>query len=403
MSTSRIPGFYKLSVSERRRVLHELCELNEDDLESLENGGLDGSTCDNMIENVIGRYTLPFALGLNFSINKRDVLVPMVIEEPSVVAAASNAARMIRAGGGFHVDVSAPVMIGQVQILDVADPEAACRDLHAREDEILEMAREQVPNLVKRGGGPIEIRPRILALPGSSDGGMVVVHLHIDVRDAMGANMVNTIAEGVAALLAEITGGKIGLRILSNLATHRTVTVKASIPEAALADSGGAAVRDAIISAARFAELDPYRAATHNKGIMNGVDAVIMATANDWRSVEAGAHAYAAQHGAYRPLSSWKSGAGGTLDGEMTLPLAVGTVGGALQMHPTAKLALKIMGSESASDLAAVSAAAGLACNLAALRALATEGIQRGHMALHARMVARNKKQDSLQATEESQ
>jgi hydroxymethylglutaryl-CoA reductase len=388
---------------ERHRVLQELCGLQADDLDSLESGGLDGTTCDNMIENVIGRYNLPFGLGLNFLINERDFLVPMVIEEPSVVAAASNAARMIRAGGGFRVDVSAPVMIGQVQILDVVDPEAACRDLRAREEEILDLARAQVPNLVKRGGGPIEIRPRILALPDSPDGGMVVVHLHIDVRDAMGANMVNTIAEGVATLLAEITGGKIGLRILSNLATHRTVNVQASIPESALAETGGADVRDAIISASRFAELDPYRAATHNKGIMNGVDAVIMATANDWRSVEAGAHAYAAQQGSYRPLSSWKAGPQGTLEGEMTLPLAVGTVGGALQVHPTAQLALKIMGSESASDLAAVSAAAGLACNFAALRALATEGIQRGHMALHARIVARNKKQNTLHATEETQ
>jgi hydroxymethylglutaryl-CoA reductase len=289
-------------------------------------------------------------------------------------------------------------MIGQVQILDVADPEAACRDLLAREGEILTIAREQVPNLVKRGGGPISIKPRILALPGSPDGGMVVVHVHIDVRDAMGANMVNTIAEGVASLVAKIAGGRIGLRILSNLATQRTVHVKASIPESALAETGGAAVREAIVAASRFAELDPYRAATHNKGIMNGVDAVIMATANDWRSVEAGAHAFAAQAGRYRPLAIWTSTPDHMLQGEMTLPLAVGTVGGALQVHPTAQLALTIMGSESAADLAAVSAATGLACNLAALRALATEGIQRGHMALHARIVARNKNLRSEQA-----
>lgn len=388
--TSRIPGFYRLDLDERRRVLRDICELDESQLAVLESGGLDPATCDNMIENVIGRYNLPFALGLNFLINDRDFLVPMVIEEPSVVAAASNAARMIRAGGGFRTEVSAPVMIGQVQILDVAHPEAACRDLLAREDEILGVARQQVPNLVRRGGGPVRIKPRILSQPTSPDGGMVVVHLHIDVRDAMGANMVNTIAEGVADLLAEITGGKIGLRILSNLARHRTVKVQATVPDATLAEQEGEMVRSAIVSASRFAELDPYRATTHNKGIMNGVDAVIMATANDWRSVEAGAHAYAAQDGRYRPLAVWRSGVGG-LEGEMTLPLAVGTVGGALQVHPAAKLALRILGSDSAADLAAVCAAAGLACNLAALRALATEGIQRGHMALHARLVARNK------------
>jgi hydroxymethylglutaryl-CoA reductase len=390
VSTSRIPGFYKLDLDERRRVLREICELDESQVAILESGGLDRATCDNMIENVVGRYNLPFAIALNFLINDRDFLVPMVIEEPSVVAAASNAARMIRAGGGFRTEVSAPVMIGQVQILDVADPEQACRDLLAREEEILGLARKQVPNLVKRGGGPIRIKPRILSLPGTPDGGMVVVHLHIDVRDAMGANMVNTIAEGVANLLAEITGGKIGLRILSNLARHRTVKVSASIPDEALADGQGELVRTAIVSASRFAELDPYRATTHNKGIMNGVDAVIMATANDWRSVEAGAHAYAAQDGRYKPLAVWKNGTA-ALEGEMTLPLAVGTVGGALQVHPAAKLALKILGSDAAADLAAVSAAAGLACNLAALRALATEGIQRGHMALHARIVARTK------------
>ena len=397
VSASRIPGFYKLNLDERRRVLGDICELDQDQLAILESGGLESSTCDNMIENVIGRYNLPFAIGLNFLINDRDFLVPMVIEESSVVAAASNAARMIRAGGGFRTEVSAPVMIGQVQILEVANPERACRDLLAREDEILEVAREQVPSLVRRGGGPVGIKPRILSLPGSPDGGMVVVHLHIDVRDAMGANMVNTIAEGVADLLAEITGGKIGLRIVSNLARHRTVKVQATIPDAALAERDGEMVRSAIVSASRFAELDPYRATTHNKGIMNGVDAVIMATANDWRSVEAGAHAYAAQGGSYRPLAVWKSAAGAALQGEMTLPMAVGTVGGALQVHPAAKLALKILGSEAAADLAAVSAAAGLACNLAALRALATEGIQRGHMALHARIVAHNKNMQAEQ------
>ncbi len=386
MSSSRIPGFYKLDISARRRLLRELCQLSDEDLAAVESGGLDTATCDQMIENVIGRYSLPFAVGLNFRINDRDMLLPMVIEEPSVVAAASNAARMIRAGGGFKAEVSAPIMIAQVQLLDIADPEQACRQLMAREAEIIALAREHSESLVRRGGGPVSIEARILSRPGQPDGGMVVVHLHVDVRDAMGANLVNTVAEGVAELLAEISGGTVGLRILSNLATQRTVKISASIPDEALAGQDGAKVRDAIISASRFAELDTYRAATHNKGIMNGVDAVLMSTANDWRSVEAGAHAYAAKDGGYRPLAVWSAGPGG-LYGEMTLPLAVGTVGGSLQVHAAAKFALRLLGSESAADLAAASAAAGLACNLAALRALATEGIQRGHMALHGRIV----------------
>lgn len=391
VSSSRIPGFYKLDIAARRAVLRELCQLSDRELEAVESGGLDSATCDTMIENVIGRYSLPFAVALNFCINGSDMLLPMVIEEPSVVAAASNAARMIRTGGGFKAEVSTPVMIAQVQLLDIADPEAACRALMAQEAEILGLASEHSASLVRRGGGPVGIEARILSRPGDPDGGMVVVHLHIDVRDAMGANLVNTVAEGVANRLAQISGGTIGLRILSNLATHRTVKVSATIPDDALAHTDGASVRNAIISASRFAELDPYRAATHNKGIMNGVDAVLMSTANDWRSVEAGAHAFAAKDGSYRPLAIWRAVEKG-LYGEMTLPLAVGTVGGALQVHEGAKFALRLLGSDAASDLAAASAAAGLACNLAALRALATEGIQRGHMALHARVVARANK-----------
>ncbi len=389
--SSRIPGFYKLNIDERRNVLQSLCDLSDASLAALETGGLDPQTCDTMIENAVGRYALPFGIGLNFRINDKDVLLPMVIEEPSVVAAASNAARMIREGGGFKAEVSEPIMIGQVQLLGIADPDLACEQLRAHEDEILALAAKHTTSLVKRGGGPVAIESRILSRPSDPDGGMVVVHLHIHVCDAMGANLVNTAAEGVAEKLAELTGGRVGLRILSNLASKRTVTIRATVPNSMLAThdtQDGEAVRDAIVSASRFAQLDPYRAATHNKGIMNGIDAVIMATANDWRSVEAGAHAYAAQSGRYSPLAVWTAGEN-CLHGTMKLPMAVGTVGGALQVHDGAKLALRILGSSAARDLAAASAAAGLACNLAALRALATEGIQRGHMALHARIVER--------------
>ncbi len=394
VSSSRIPGFYKLDIQKRRELLRELLELEDEPLTALETGGLDVATCDTMIENVVGRYSLPFGIGLNFRINDQDMLLPMVIEEPSVVAAASNAARMIREGGGFFADVSAPIMIGQIQLLDVADPDLACEQIMERKAEILGLAAKHAASLVRRGGGPVGLQARILSRPGDPDGGMVVVHLLIDVCDAMGANLVNTAAEGVAQTLADITGGTIGLRILSNLAAERTVTVRATIPNAMLAKQGntdGEAVRNAIVSASRFAELDPYRAATHNKGIMNGVDAVLMATANDWRSAEAGAHAFASQEGRYRPLAVWTA-VDDALHGTMTIPMAVGTVGGALQVHGAAQLALKILGSNAASDLAAASAAAGLACNLAALRALATEGIQRGHMALHSRIVERANK-----------
>lgn len=382
-----MPGFYELDVTERRRVLAERTGLPPAAFEALEAAGLDLDTADDMIENVVGRHALPFAVALNFLVDGREVLVPMVTEEPSVVAAASNAAKMVRAGGGFRTEVSAPVMIGQVQLLEVADPDAACAAIAAHEDEILALGRELVPGVVGRGGGPVGLETRVLSRPGQPDGGMLVVHLLVDCRDAMGANLVNTVAEGVAERLAEIAGARVGLRILSNLCRHRTVTVEATVPESALGDDG-AAVRDAVVAASRFAELDPYRATTHNKGIMNGLDAVLLATANDWRSAEAGAHAYAAESGCYRPLAVWRR-EGDALAGRMTLPLAVGTVGGALQVHPTAKLALALLGSTAAADLAAVAAAAGLASNLAALRALATDGIQRGHMSLHARVVAR--------------
>ncbi len=383
--SSRIPGFYKLGIEERRAALAARQGVDASELASLDRGGLDREAADGMIENVIGTYALPLGVALNFLIDDVDYVVPMVIEEPSVVAAASNAARMVRAGGGFHTVVSAPIMIGQVQLTDIADPDAAVRAIEAAREDILALAGSLAPRMVERGGGPVGVRARVLSRAADPDGGMVVVHLLVDCRDAMGANLVNSIAEGVADRLAAITGGHVGLRILSNLSDERTVSVTARVPDAIL---GGADVRKGIVSASRFAELDPYRAATHNKGIMNGIDAVLLATANDWRGVEAGAHAYAARSGSYKPLATWRDD-GGTLVGTLVVPLAVGTVGGAMHVHPAADLALGMLAVDSAADLASVVASAGLASNLAALRALATDGIQRGHMSLHARVVAR--------------
>ena len=377
--SSRIPGFYKLDLAERRQALATGGHASAADLSTYDGGGLDPATADSMVENVVGTYALPIAIALNFQINRRDTLVPMVIEEPSVVAAASNAAKMIRAGGGFSTTSTPPVMIGQVELRDVPDPDDAAARLIAREADILALAAEITPGLCARGGGPVGLEARVVA------GDVLVVHLLLDCCDAMGANLVNSVSEGIADTIAAITGGRVGLRILSNLSVHRTVTVTARVPDGAL---GGPEVRRAVAEASRFAELDPYRAATHNKGIMNGVDAVLLATGQDWRSVEAGAHAFAASSGQYRPLAVWRE-VDGALAGELTLPMAVGTVGGALHLHRGARLALEMIGAETASELAEVTAAAGLASNLAALRALATDGIQRGHMSLHARVVAR--------------
>jgi hydroxymethylglutaryl-CoA reductase len=312
----------------------------------------------------------------------------MAVEEPSIVAAASNAARMARPGG-FTSKVTAPVMIGQIQITHVADVDAGVAAVTAAAGELVETARTLMPRMAERGGGPQALDVRKLAASGP-DGGVLVAHLHVDCRDAMGANLVNTLCEALADRVAQIAGGRPGLRILSNLTDGRTVTVRCSIPHAQLAGDGadGADVAAAIAAASRFAELDPYRATTHNKGIMNGIDAVLVATGQDWRAVEAGAHAFAARSGTYRPLAVWRD-QHGALDGELVMPLAVGTVGGSVLCHPSAKLALVLAGVETADRLTALAGAAGLATNLAALRALATEGIQKGHMALHARKLAR--------------
>jgi hydroxymethylglutaryl-CoA reductase len=388
VSSSRLPGFYRLDIASRRRLLLQNANLPADGFAAVEPGALLQEAADGMIENVVGTYALPFAVAVNFVVDEVETFVPMAIEEPSVVAAASNAARMARPRG-FITTVSAPVMIGQIQVTHVADVVAGAARVRDAAPALVEEARRLVPRLAERGGGPVALDVRTLATDGP-DGGVLVAHLHVDCRDAMGANLVNTLCEALADRVAQLAGGTVGLRILSNLTDGRTVTVRCTIDDAQLAgeNAPGAEVRAAIAAASRFAELDPYRAATHNKGIMNGVDAVLLATGQDWRAVEAGAHAYAARSGRYSPLAVWRETDSGLI-GELVMPLAVGTVGGALHVHPGARLALELGGIAHADRLASIAAAAGIATNLAALRALATEGIQRGHMALHARGLAR--------------
>jgi hydroxymethylglutaryl-CoA reductase len=385
--SSRLPGFYKVTVQERRALASEATgALVADIAESLEGGGLDAETADKFVENVLGTYALPYGVALNVRVNGKDYLVPMVVEEPSVVAAASSAAKLVRAGGGFFAEVDPPLMTSQVQITGVLDSVAARKAIVENEGELLALADRAAPGLVSRGGGARSLEVRTLGTPADQ---MIVVHVYVDCRDAMGANLVNGIAEAMANRLAELAHGNVGLRILTNLCDRRCVRVKCRVPASALAteELSGEQVIDGIVNASRFAELDPYRAATHNKGIMNGIDAVVIATGNDWRAVEAGAHAFAARSGTYSPLSIWRR-EDTTLVGRVELPMALGTVGGTLRVHPAARLSLRMLGIESAGDLAQIAAAVGLANNLSAVRALATDGIQRGHMALHARSVA---------------
>ena len=381
--TSRIPGFYKLTIDERLKKVVEFANLTDEEVNLLKKvGNLDLSIADRMIENVIGTMAYPFAVAVNFLINGKDYLVPMVLEEPSVVAAASNAARFMRRDGGIHVESTGPIMIGQVQVVGVKDPWYQRMAILEHKEEILEIANEQDPILVRLGGGAKDLEVRVIDSP---IGPMVIVHLIVDVKDAMGANAVNTMAEAVAPTIERITGGKVYLRIVSNLADKRLVRARVKIYKE---DIGGEEVVDGIVAAWAFAAADPYRAATHNKGIMNGVIAVALATAQDHRAIEAGAHAYAARNGRYEPLSKWEKDKDGNLVGTLEMPMAVGIVGGATKAHPVARVALKILGVKSADELAKVMGAVGLAQNFAALRALATEGIQRGHMRLHARNIA---------------
>jgi hydroxymethylglutaryl-CoA reductase len=386
--SSRLPGFFKLSVEERTNAVGDWAKLDEEERAGLLSQGLSARQADMMIENVVGTYEMPIGIAANFLINGRDYLVPMAIEEPSVVAAASNMAKVVRAGGGFQTETTDPVMIGQIQVLDIPDMDAAITAIKASRQKLMDIADDCDPVILRFGGGArdIEVRP----FPDTPVGPMLIIHLLYDARDAMGANTVNTAVERMAPVVADLTGGRTCLRILSNLADHRTATARCTIPADELSCYGksGQEVARLIEEANSFALVDPYRAATHNKGIMNGIDAVCIATGNDWRAIEAGAHAYAARDGHYRALTDWHVDENGDLYGELTLPMAVGIVGGATKVHPTAQTACKILGVESAAELAQVIVAVGLAQNLGAIKALSTVGIQRGHMRLHARQVA---------------
>jgi hydroxymethylglutaryl-CoA reductase len=425
--SSRLSGFYQKSVAERVAIVADWADLTPDEVAVLQNG-LTMGQADKMIENVIGRYCLPMGIGANFTLNGRDYLIPMVVEEPSVIAAVSYAAKLARAGGGFHTGSTSPVMIAQIQLLGVPDPAAAEAAILAEKETLLDLANTS-PTIAGLGGGPVDIQ--IHHLPQTPTVPMLIVHLLFDARDAMGANAVNTAAETIAPMLERLTGGRALLRILSNLTDRRRAWAETFIPASAFSsvDHNGETVIENIAHANAFAVADPYRAATHNKGILNGVDAVALATGNDWRAIEAGAHAYAARDGQYRALTEWRvveeiedlglkiggrevgeigdwrlgiGEAANTqypvsnlqslqpplLYGRIELPLSVGIVGGATRAHPTAQIALKILGVESACELSEIMAAVGLAQNLAAIRALATEGIQRGHMSLHAHQVA---------------
>lgn len=393
MTTSRIAGFYNLPLGQRLEKLAEASGLTAEELIAFQSSGLTMDQADHMVENAIGTFALPLGIGLNFIVDGREVLVPMTIEEPSVIAGASFMAKLVRAGGGFTTTTTEPEMIGQMQVLDIQDLFSASMKLMEQKAGLLADANTIDPVLTGLGGGARDLEIRIIE--DSPIGPFLVIHLIYDVRDAMGANAVNTACEKLAPRVEQITGGRVHLRILSNLADRRLSKAQCIVPlnELAFTDADGRVytgdqVRDGIIEAWAFAAADPYRAATHNKGIMNGVDAVIIATGNDWRAVEAGAHAYAARDGRYTSLSTWGKDKDGNLAGEVEMPMAVGIIGGATKVNPAAKAALKIMGVRTASELAGIIVSVGLAQNLAALRALATEGIQHGHMSLHARQVA---------------
>ena len=387
---SRIPAFYKRSVSDRLRILRDRELLREDDYLTLLHGRqvLQSGGADRMVENVIGVFSLPLGLALNFRINGKPFVVPMAVEEPSIVAALSSAAKTVAAAGGFESESTDPVLIGQVQVVEVDNVAAARAAVLQARQEILNLANSLHPRMTARGGGALDVE--VVVHAGTAEGDMVVVHLLVDTRDAMGANLVNSMCEGVAPLIEKLTGGKVFLRILSNLSDRAMVRTRVVVPVKLLDGNGyaGEDVRDGIVLANEFAAVDPYRAATHNKGIMNGVDAVALATGNDWRALEAAAHAYAGRGSHYTALTRWTRGEAGDLIGELEMPLKVGTVGAPLQSNPAASLNLRLLGAKSARELAEVMGAVGLAQNFAALRALVTDGIQLGHMTLHARGVA---------------
>jgi len=379
--TSQISGFYKLPIEKRREIVTDFAGLSDQD-QMIFSDSLDMKLSDNMIENVLGNFELPFGVAVNFRIDDKDMLIPMAVEESSVVAAASNAAKMARIHGGFKTTVTDPLMIGQIQILDIPDVASAAEEIMNHKEKLLQVANEQDKVLVKFGGGARDLEVRILDSPL---GKMIVMHLLVDVRDAMGANAVNTMVEALAPVIEDITKGRIRLKILSNLADRRIAKATAIFDKEKM---GGEKIVDAFLEAYTLASIDPYRAATHNKGIMNGIDAVIIATGNDFRAVEAGAHAYAAKDGQYTSLTRYWKDELGNLVGEIELPVAVGIVGGAGSIHPKALLCKKIMGIKTANDLSRIIASVGLAQNFAAVFALSTVGIQKGHMSLHAKNIA---------------
>jgi hydroxymethylglutaryl-CoA reductase len=380
--TSRIEGFYKLPMAERLKIVRAFADLTDDEALAIAGlGGIDPSIPDRMVENAVGSFSLPLGIAVNFLINDKDYLIPMAIEEPSVVAAASNAAKMARVKGGFWTSSTPPVMIGQVQLTSIKDPSRAKHAILERKQDIIDLANQQDPMLISLGGGARDVEVRIV---NTQKGPNVVIHLLVDVKDAMGANAVNTMAEAVAPLAEKISGGKVNLRILSNLATHRLARARAVWDKEAI---GGEDVVDGVVDAYLFADADPYRCATHNKGVMNGIDSVIVATGNDWRAIEAGAHSYAARTGSYKSLTTFEKTPEGDLAGTIELPMAVGLVGGATRVHPTARACIKVLGVKGARELGEIAAAVGLAQNFAALRALATVGIQKGHMSLHAKNI----------------
>ena len=389
--SSRIPGFYNMTVEDRKKHIIDLFDLAKEDAEQLLSPvSLPEETADKMIENVIGTFSLPLGVGLNFNINDKDYVIPMAVEEPSIIASASYIAKIVRDAGGFTTEATDRIMIGQIQVVGCPDFEKAKEAIYKEKKMLIQAANDAYPSLVARGGGAEDLEVRILNEDHSKYTQMLVVHLYVNTCDAMGANIINTMAESLAPVVEYLTDGKVYLRILSNYADRSLAKATCVIPPELLESEGftGEEVRDGVVHAYEFAASDPYRAVTHNKGIMNGIDPVLIATGNDWRAVEAGAHAYASRHGQYGSMSKWSTDEEGNLVGELELPMSLGIVGGASRVHPMAKIAYKLLRVESAKELAQVIVAVGLAQNLGALKALATDGIQKGHMALHSRTVA---------------